>query len=174
MILINNIVSLLLLLVFVTHKQEQVRPTDNACQQANTMGHAFLKEDYQTFAKYTYPTLLRSMGGENKMAATLKQVTDGMRLKGMSFSDIVVDSPSKIIKNDGELQCTLQQHTTIKLPNGRAITTSTLIAISKDGGKNWLFIDTSNKDLAAMRKVLPNLSSTIVIPPQQKPVFYNF
>lgn len=170
----NNIVSLLFLLIFVTNQQHQVRPIDNACQQANSMGQAFLKGDYETFARYTYPPLLKAMGGESRMAATLRQTVVGMQAKGMSFSSIVVDSPSKIVKSGSEFQCTLQQHTTIKLVNGKAVATSTLIAISKDGGKNWLFVDTSNKDVTTMRKALPNLSTAIVIPPQPKPAFYSF
>ena len=143
-------------------------------QQANLMGQAFLKADYQTFARYTYPALLSAMGGENRMVATLTQTVSDMGAKGMTFSSIIVNSPTKIVKSGNELQCTLQQHTTIKLTNGRAVATSTLIAISKDGGKDWLFVDTSNKDAAAMRKALSNLSAAIVIPPQQKPLFYSF
>ena len=108
------------------------------------------------------------------MATVLANGATNMKTQGMTFNNITFDNPTKIVKSGDELQCTLQQHTTIKLANGRAVATSTLIAISKDGGKNWLFVDTSNKDAAAMRKALPNLSAAIVIPPQQKPVFYSF
>ncbi|HWW43099.1 hypothetical protein [Pedobacter sp.] len=143
-------------------------------EQANIMGHAFLKGDYQTFAKYTYPAIVSAMGGENRMATVLANSANGMKTQGMTFDNITFDSPSKIIKTGSELQCTLQQHTTIKLAKGRAVATSTLIAISKDDGKNWLFVDTSNKDAITMRKALPNLSEAIVIPPQQKTAFYSF
>lgn len=143
-------------------------------EQADIMGKAFLKGDYQTFAKYTYPAIVSAMGGESRMATVLANSASGMKTQGMTFDKITFDSPSKIVKSGSELQCTLQQHTTIKLVNGRAVATSTLIAISKDGGKNWLFVDTYNKDVAAMRNALPNLSTAIVIPPQQKPAFYSF
>ncbi|MDB5150142.1 MAG: hypothetical protein JWQ57_4162 [Mucilaginibacter sp.] len=143
-------------------------------EQANLMSKAFLKGDYQTFAKYTYPAIVSAMGGESRMATVLANSVGSMKTQGMTFDNITFDTPSKIIKSGNELQCTLLQHTAIKLVNGRAVATSTLIAISKDDGKNWLFVDTSNKDAAAMRKALPNLSTAIVIPPQQKPVFYSF
>jgi hypothetical protein len=147
---------------------------DRIQQQANLMGQAFIKGDFQTFAKYTYPALVRAMGGESRMAATLTQTVSDMQTKGMTFNSISVDNPTEIVKSQGELQCTLQQHTIIKLANGKAVATSTLIAISRDDGKNWLFVDTNNKDAVTMRKVMPNLSTAIVIPPQQKPVFYSF
>ncbi|TWI98624.1 hypothetical protein JN11_02812 [Mucilaginibacter frigoritolerans] len=143
-------------------------------KQADIMGKVFLKGDYQTFAKYTYPAIVNAMGGEIRMATVLANSASSMKTQGMTFDNITFDSPSKIVKSGNELQCTLQQHTTIKLVNGRAVATSTLIAISKDGGKNWLFVDTSNKDVATMRKALPNLSTAIIIPPQQKPAFYSF
>ncbi len=153
---------------------EKTWPTVQVQQQANLMGQAFIKGDYQTFARYTYPSLVKAMGGESRMAATLTQTVSDMQTKGMTFNSISVDGPSKIVKSGNELQCTLQQHTTVKLANGKAVATSTLIAISQDGGKNWWFVDTSNKDAAAMRNALPNLSTAIVIPPQQKPAFYSF
>ncbi len=143
-------------------------------QQANLMGQAFIKGDYQAFAKYTYPAIVSAMGGENRMASVLANSATNMKTQGEVFDNISFDSPTNIVKSGNELQCTLQQHTTIKLANGRAVATSTLIAISKDGGKNWWFVDTSNKDAAAIRKALPNLSTAIIIPPQQKPVFTNF
>ena len=107
------------------------------------------------------------------MIEVLKRTTNEMKAKGMSFSSITFDEPSKVVKSGKELQATIIQHTEIRLQNGRLVSTSTLIAISKDEGVNWTFIDTSNKDIATMRKALPNLSPSIVIPPQPPPVRYN-
>lgn len=176
MIRIYNVALLFAINILTVYSQNnQVAvslSSDRVQEQANMMGQAFLKGDYHTFARYTYPAILTAMGGESRMAVMLTNSANDMITKGMTFNSITFDSPSKIIKSGNELQCTLQQHTTIKLANGRAVATSTLIAISKDGGENWLFVDTSNKDAATMRKVLPNLSTAIIIPPQQKPLYY--
>lgn len=141
-------------------------------EQAGIMGRAFVKGDYQTFSKYTYPPIVNAMGGESRMTNVLANTAISMKAQGMAFDAITFDKPTKIVKRDDELQCTLQQHTTIKLANGRAVVTSTLIAISKDGGKNWFFVDTSDKSEAEIRKALPNLSTAITIPAQAKPVYY--
>lgn len=143
-----------------------------AQHQANIMGNAFIKGDYETFEKYTYPAIVNAMGGKDRMTAALINSANDRKAKGMIISSIIVDNPSKIVKSGSELQCTLQQHTTIKLNNGTVVATSTLIAISLDGGKNWSFVDTSNKDASTMRKMLPNLSTAIIIPPEQQPVYY--
>lgn len=138
------------------------------------MGTAFVNSDYKTFANYTYPLVLKSMGGASKMAGVLIKTTNNMRAQGMNFSNITFGEPSKIIKSDKELQATIAQHTEIKLSQGRIVITSTLIAVSTDNGINWTFIDTSNKDMATLRKVLPNLSPAVTIPPQSPPVHYDF
>lgn len=142
-------------------------------QQASRMGIAFVGGDYTTFANYTYPLILKSMGGAVKMAAILTKSTKGMKAQGMIFSNITFDEPSKIVKSGKELQASIAQHTEIKLSQGRLISTSTLIAVSTDNGINWTFIDTSNKDMATLRKALPNLSPSISIPTPQPPVRYN-
>ncbi|MDO3645239.1 hypothetical protein [Mucilaginibacter sp. L3T2-6] len=141
-------------------------------EQANAMGQAFLRGDYDTFAGYLYPVIINSMGGKEQIAATLRKTVSNLKANGASFSNITVDNPSKIIKAHSELQCTLQQHTTIKTRDSKIVTTSTLIAMSENGGKDWFFIDTSNKAEKDIRKALPNLNQAIVIPPQRKPVVY--
>ena len=54
---------------------------------------------------------------------------------------------------------------------GKISTSSTLIGISDDKGKTWTFIDAAGKDLATLRKVIPNLSDKLVIPKMQQPQF---
>ena len=169
------ILSLLLVTTIFFQSFGQVKDAgQNLKQQVSKMGSAFVSGDYKTFANFTYPLILKLMGGATKMAAVLTKSTNDMKAQGMSFNNITVDEPSKIVKSGTELQATVAQHTEIKLTQGRLVVTSTLIAISTDNGSNWTFIDTSNKDMATLRKAFPNLSSTITIPPQQPPVRYNF
>ncbi len=114
---------------------ERTSSTTYMKQQANAMGQAFIKGDYQAFAKYTYPAIVSAMGGENRMANVLANIAANMKAQGEVFDNISFDNPTKIVKSGNELQCTLRQHTTIKLVNGRAVATSTLIAISLTGAR---------------------------------------
>lgn len=140
--------------------------------QANEMGKAFIGGDYQTFVRYTYPQLVKVMGGEMMMMAQLKKMSDDMKAQGMSCKRISFGDVSPVVKSQNELQCTLSQQTEIVLASGGLITSSTLIAFSTDGGVRWTFMDTSNKDEATIRKLLPNLSRSIVIPVAKVPVRY--
>lgn len=169
-----SIISFFFGTIFFISSYGQVKEaSQNLKQQAGKMGTAFVSGDYKTFANYTYPFVLKLMGGASKMIEILNDGTNDMKTKGMSFSNITFDEPSKIVKSGKELQATIAQHTEIKLPQGRLVSTSTLIAISTDNGVNWTFIDTSNKEMETLRKTFPNLSSALVIPKPQPPVRYN-
>jgi len=138
--------------------------------QVNKMGHAFINGDYRTFGSYIYPKIVAMIGGPDKLAAQMDQVIAQMKGQGLRFSKISFDAPSGIVTSGHELQCMVPQHTEMLQGSDRIVTTSTLIAISADGGKDWTFVDTSNKDMATIRRLLPNLNAGIVIPPQQPPV----
>ncbi len=171
----SSIISLFFTAMFFISSYGQAKEApQNLKQQASKMGASFMSGDYKTFANYTYPLVVKSMGGASKMIEVLNRTTNDMQAQGMSFSNITFDEPSKIVKSGKELQATIAQHTEIKLSQGRLVSTSILIAVSTDNGANWTFIDTSNKDMETLRKALPNLSSFIVVPPQQPPVRYNF
>ncbi len=169
----SSIISFLFsAMVFTTSYSQVKEASQNLKQQANKMAQAFIIGDYKTFVSYTYKPMVQGTGGAAKMEQSLAKVVNDMKLKGMSFNAITFDEPSKIIKSGKELQATIAQHTDIKVPDGRAVSTSTLIAISTDNGVNWTFIDTSNKNIEALRKAMPNLSPSITIPPPQPPVRY--
>lgn len=134
-------------------------------QQANLMGNALIKGDYDTFCKYTHPAIIKGVGGKKEMIKSIIELNSTMKQQGASMDGFIINNPSKIIKSRNELQCTLRQRVNMTFGKKRGYSLSTLVAISADGGKNWLFATTTNKDLAAMKKVLPNLSMDIIIPP---------
>jgi len=152
----------------------QVNPgAANLRYQAEKMGEAFVSSDYDTYVKYIYPKIIEISGGKERLKALLKETVFEMDKEGMKFQKITFDESSKIIKIGSQLQCTLQQHTEVKLQQGRVVATSTLIALSNNNGLNWFFVDTNNKDMALLKKMIPNLGSDIIIPPQAPAVRYN-
>ncbi len=139
--------------------------------QAKTMVDALVKKDYNTFAKYTNPTVIQKMGGAAKMAESLKTGQSKLSEQGVAFKGVTLGEPSPILTVGKELQCTIPQTTEMKMQLGRVLAKSTLIAISADKGKNWTFTDAAGKDLTALRTALPNLSDKLVIPKMQQPQF---
>jgi hypothetical protein len=140
--------------------------------QANQMASLYKLGDYINYVKYIHPVIVQATGGEAKMIDLLNAQNAQLKNKGVVINSITFNSPSEIVKSKTELQCTISQHTELKPAKGRVITYTTLIAISTDNGKSWKFIDTSKMDIATVRKLYPNLSSKITLPPKQKPTVY--
>lgn len=138
--------------------------------QAAKMGQALLQKDYKTFCHYLYPKLLKMVGGEDKMIQTLRQSMDQVKTQGIDITGITYEEAGKAFKVGEVWQSSITQHSTMKLPENKLKTTSTLIAFSSDNGRNWTFLDTNNKDIATIRKIVPDLSPSITIPPPQAPV----
>ena len=136
------------------------------------MGQFLIKKDYNSFTKFTYPKLIEMMGGKEKMIEQISKEFKKMNADGFDFINITFGNSSEIITTNNELQSTLPQNIEMKVPGGRLVSQSTLIAISNNGGKNWCFIDSSGKDIQAMKRIFSNLSEKLVIPQQDKPTFY--
>ena len=65
---------------------------------------------------------------------------------------------------DRELQCTVPQTTEFELAAGPRTAQSTLLAVSRDGGQHWAFLDTNGKDWEAVHRLVPNLSRELPLP----------
>jgi hypothetical protein len=141
--------------------------------QAEEMGQALVEGDYDTYITYIDPKVVEYAGGKNNLIKILKlDNPEAYKLLSFSFGGV-----SKIIKSKGELQATIPQ-TVVVLVNdagmtGRLLTKSTLIAISGDEGKHWLFVDTAQKSIDTIQTMVPNLSPLLDIPENPSPVFYS-
>lgn len=162
--------SLLLsaLLIFVCNT---IQAQNDIQQQANAMGEALLKKDYLNFVVFTYPKLLKEMGGKEKMAASIQQQMEQMEQKGTQVIGLKYGTPSSIIKQKDELQCTIPQTMTLKVKEGKIMAQSTLIAISQDKGAHWFFVDAGERDMATIRASLPNVSKLLTLPTPEPPKF---
>ncbi|TAD86857.1 MAG: hypothetical protein EAY75_06940 [Bacteroidetes bacterium] len=141
--------------------------------QASQMVIYFKTGDYKSYVKYIHPSMINGAGGEKKMIELLNKQNAELKLRSVEIRNIIFNSPTEFVRSKNELQCTISQQTELKPAQGRVITYTTLIAISIDNGKNWKFIDTAKMDIEMVRKLHPNLSSKIVLPPKQKPIVYS-
>lgn len=132
---------------------------------ADRMAKALIESDYNTFLNYTYPKILKDMGGRKKMQETIKKQMDDLSLQGVKILSITYGEPNVIIKEKDELQTTLLQEMTFDTKEGKIQTKSSIIAISTNNGNSWYFVDPGERDLETVRLSLPNLSKKLVLPP---------
>lgn len=144
----------------------------NAEKHGTAMAQLLLAKNYKAFAKYTYAPIIEMAGGDEKIAALIKKDFDQLETDGYYLLNCTIEKPLNIIRTNNELQCTLTEHIEMKVPNGRIISSSTIIGISNENGENWTFIDTHGKDLKNLQTMLSNLSNQLDIPEKKNPLFY--
>ncbi len=138
---------------------------NNLRADAGKMGKALAEKNYEVYLNYTYPKLLKDMGGREKMKQTIQTQMEDLERQGIKILSVSYGEPSVIIKEKKELQATLPQQITFESTNGKVTAQSTIIAISQDAGAHWYFIDPGERDLETVRITLPNLSKKLILSP---------
>ncbi|MGN6163144.1 MAG: hypothetical protein ACTHOF_01255 [Flavisolibacter sp.] len=139
---------------------------------ADSMGELFVRGEIKEYVHYVHPIIVKAMGGEDKMVRYLDSMIKSLKAQGFEFKDVRIGMESALFSANKELQACVSQIQELKVPKGRLIVTSYLIAISDDAGRNWHFIDTGNYSLTTLRKLLPSLNRQMVVPDRQQPIFY--
>lgn len=137
--------------------------------QALEMGKAMVAGDTRTFSRYMLPELLQEGGGSAKVINMMDSAMTLFKNIGGKVSRITYGNPGKVVRFRKELQTTIQQTTQITSMLADAELSSTLIAISRNQGKNWYFLDQNMSQAKELKDKLPALSPELVIPPPVKP-----
>lgn len=143
----------------VSHAQVYL---DNMYKQANEMAAATLKGDYVSLLKYTHPTVIKTMGGEQKATATIKGASQKLKETGVKFKKVAIGKVTQCIVSKGNIQCVVPQIIDIEMMQQTIHSTSYLFGISYDGGKKWYFVDANNSE--KLRKMFPEMDKKLVIP----------
>ncbi len=139
--------------------------------QAMEMAKAMVNGDTKNFSRYMLPELIEAGGGADKVNFMMDSMFVVFKSFGGKVDKITYGNPGKIVKFKKELQTTLPQTTKVTSSFGDVELSSTLVAISRDSGKNWYFYDTSMGRADQLKDKLPNLSPEIVVPTAEKPKF---
>jgi len=139
--------------------------------QAMDMAKALVKNDFVAFAEFVHPSIIAYTGGREKLKSNIDSAASAMKQFGVQFKKILIGNPGPIIEYKGQLQSVVPQTTTMQSILGDLEAETSLIAISMDKGKRWYFIDTNVYKADNLKKVLPDLSPTLQIPPQKQPKF---
>lgn len=139
--------------------------------QLNQLTESFIKSDYATLLKFTYPKLVEKAGGTDKAIEGIKKEIENLKNNGIVFKSIITGSPTLFVEAGDEIHTLIPQTATLNVIDGTLRSESSLIAISKDGGKTWYFIDTAYIDMTNVKETLPNYNDKLKIPESKEPVF---
>lgn len=136
--------------------------------QAEMYAEAFKTGNYEQMLEMTYPGLIEKLGGENQTLTSIKSSVEQLKSTGLSFAGIETSEPTDIVQAGKELHSIITQKISIKVPGGYLDTDLHFLAVSKDKGKSWTFMDTARNNV---KELVPEFNSQLQIPKVGKPVF---
>lgn len=137
--------------------------------QAIEMGKAMVAGDTKKLSRYMLPELLEAGGGGEKALQHMDSALKIFKQFGGQVTRITYGQPAKVVKFKKELQTYLPQTTELTSINADVTFTSTIVAISRDNGKNWFFYDANMARTKEIKDKLPALSPDIKLPPPSQP-----
>src|ERR1044072_7327776 len=94
----RNILTFIAFICILFYAKAQTQDlTVGMLNQAKDMSRLFLAKDYTAFSKYAHPNVAKSMGGDKKMASTLKKSFEEIEADGITFLAIDFGTPSEIL-----------------------------------------------------------------------------
>jgi len=156
--------------LFISVGLTEAQPMETVIKtQAIEMGRALVAGDVKTFSRFMLPELVEAGKETGKTQMTMDSAFAVFKSFGGKVERITYGNPGKMVIYKNELQSTLPQTTEITSPFADVVLSSTLVAISRDNGKNWYFIDASAGKIEQLKTKLPNLSPELVIPEPTPP-----
>ncbi len=138
--------------------------------QAQEVNDAFRRRDFGRMVDLTYPKVIESAGGRDKMIAALARGIKEMESEGVSVLSSTAGAPTQIVHVSDWIYATVPTTLKVKATDGIFQTESSMIGISADQGANWKFIDAGGKDHAQLKSLLPAPTDTLQLPAEKEPV----
>tara|TARA_R110002073_G_scaffold123234_1_gene266761 strand:+ start:56613 stop:57113 length:501 start_codon:yes stop_codon:yes gene_type:complete len=138
---------------------------EEVLRDAKITSKATLNSDFKTVFKHTYPPIIKLMGGEDTALSLVKGAFDSMKEQGLSFEKADVISVSKIIEEQGQYRCYVENNYEMKMPGVKIISKSYLLGIYDKDKKIWYFLEADKlKNSSLVDQILPDFKTSLNIP----------
>lgn len=126
-----------ILLLMPCHAQfaEKIKAEGESCAKALLTGN------YERVVDLTHPRVVKASGGRKKVIETLRNGLAELRRDGFDFHKVTFGKALDPVKVGAFLVSRLSQTVVMKTPSGQLQRQTSLMALSEDGGKTWVFAD---------------------------------
>jgi hypothetical protein len=138
--------------------------------QAQEVNDAFRRRDFGRMVDLTYPKVIESAGGRDKMIAALAGGIKEMESEGVSVLSSTAGAPTQIVHVSEWIYAVVPTTLKVRAKDGVFQTESSMIGISADKGAHWTFIDAGGKDHAQLKSLLPTPADALKLPAEKEPV----
>jgi hypothetical protein len=141
-----------------------------ARKQASEMYLAFARGDMETFIDHMAPKVVEAMGGRQRAIETSKQSLAAAAAQGLTPTSATVAPVQQLVEiGPSKLQVIIPVTVIMTSPNAQVRQQSFVFGISSDSGKTWKFVDTGSSGGDGLRKIFPECSPALKVPPRGKP-----
>jgi hypothetical protein len=137
---------------------------------AQEMTDAFLKSDYEKFAKYVNPALIKLAGGREKLLATMKIALEKMEAGGVKVVSFQVLDATDFATQGRERFVILPSTTIVSAPGTKVTIKSFMVGASDDGGRTWTFLEGGKLNAENLKILLPNFPEDLKLPATTAPI----
>jgi hypothetical protein len=136
---------------------------------AMEMGNALAQKNSQKFIGYMHPVMIELAGGEEQLRMISDSALKVFEQLGGRVSKISYGNPGEVVNHKKILQSVVPQTMTLTSFIADIELSTSLIAISEDGGKSWRFIDTNLFNIKQIKSTMPEISPLLVVPKSTPP-----
>jgi len=162
--------TLICFLFFLNIAFSQNKFSSKIKSDCEIMINAMKNKNYNIILDYTYPKIIEIGGGREKLFSLMKSTYEKMASEGFIFENEILDEPQNVFIAGKELHCIIPKEEIMKTPRGRIKATYYLLAISKNGGGKWYFIETHMLNDENIKLIFPNFNYDLKIPKNSKPI----
>jgi hypothetical protein len=112
---------------------------------------------------------LAYFGGRDRVLDALVRVKAAMADKGIAFVGADVGTPNGFTQAGDQLFGIVPQSVTMRGPGGGVRTHGFLLAVSRDGGTTWKFVNGGRLTPEKLAKMFPTLPEGFALPPASEP-----
>ena len=138
--------------------------------RAQEVNDAFRRRDFARMVDLTYPKVIETAGGRDKMIAALAKGMKEMEAEGVSVLSSTAEAPIQIVHVSEWIYAVVPTTLKVKARDGIFKTESSMIGVSSDRGVNWTFIDAGGKDHTQLKSYLPAPADALKLPAEKEPV----
>lgn len=112
--------------------------------------------------------VVKMLGGREQVVAMMNKAKAESGPQP-ELEEAVIEAPSQLVKAEKRTFAIVPQTVTVKVPEGRLMLKSFLLAVSPDDGKTWRFVDGVELDRQKALTIFPDLPETLQLPKVGEP-----
>ena len=137
---------------------------EEAIRDAKKTAKATLASDFKTVLDYTYPPILKIMGGKEKALALITSSMKNIEKDGFKFEKADVISASEVVKEQNQYRCYIKNKYVMTINNQKITSEAYLLGIYNDVDKVWNFIEAKELANPSISQILPDFKTALIIP----------